>query len=206
MPRWLLQLISASRVPFACLVLISFSAHCGVVLSTDEQTGLAGWHLTENGLEVELVQRLPDQTRAFFLARGFPAAVADEIAVSCIFQTIVRNAGSSTQALPVSVDLALWRILHAGREDGIRLKEAWMNSWPRDKVSEASRLAFRWATFPTRQEFLPGDYNWGMTAFGLAPGEVFDLKVVWLQGSQARTAWIRDVECAPDVDSLRETP
>lgn len=192
-----------SHVPFACLALISFSAHCGVVRGTDEETGLVGWHLTENGFEIELVQRLPDQTRGFFLARGFPAAIADEIAVSCIFQTIVRNAGSSAQALPVSVDLALWRILHAGREDGVRLKEAWMNSWPRDKVSEASRLAFRWATFPTQQEFLPGDYNWGMTAFGLAPGEVFDLKVVWREDTQTRSAWVRDVECAPDVDSLR---
>jgi hypothetical protein len=101
------------------------------------------------------------------------------------------------------LDLAQWRILQAGREDGVRLKEAWMDSWPVHKVSEASRLAFRWATFPTQQEFLPGDYNWGMTAFGPAPGEVFDLKIVWREGDRTRSAWIRNVECAPDVDSLQ---
>ena len=193
-------------VLFACLALASFAAHAEVVRSTNEETGLVKWRLAENGLEVELVQRLPDQTRGFFLARGFPAAVADEIADSCIFQTIIRNAVSSARAQRISVDLAQWRIVHAGQEGGIRLKEAWMNSWPRDRVSEASRLAFRWATFPTQQEFLPGDYNWGMTAFGPAPGEVFDLKLVWREDARIRSAWIRDVECAPDVERLRQTP
>jgi len=199
--RGLIKRITCACVTFACLAVVSLAARCGVVRSASEETGLVNWLFTGNGIEVELVQRLPDQTRGFFLARGFPPEVADEIATSCIFQTIVRNSGTSTH--PVSVDLAQWRLLHADGEGGVRLKEAWMDSWPVDKISQASRLAFRWATFPTQQEFLPGDYNWGMTAFGLAPGGVFDLNVVWQEGGQAQSGWIRGVECAPDVDRLQ---
>jgi len=174
-----------------------------VVRSASEETGLRKWHLAEGHLELELVQRLPDQTRGFFMARGFSAAVADEIALSCIFQTIVRNSDSQADGGKVSVDLAQWRVIHKAGEQGIRLKEPWMASWPEDTVSEASRLAFQWALFPTRQEFLADDYNWGMTAFGLPPGAVFDLDLVWQENGKAHTARIAAIECAPDVERLQ---
>jgi hypothetical protein len=174
-----------------------------VIHSTDEETGLRKWHLVGDGLEVELVQRLPDQTRGFFLARGFPAAIADEIAVSCIFQTIIRNTGSQVADGTVSVDLAQWRVIHKDGERGIRLKEPWIASWPDTAVGESSRLAFQWALFPTRQEFLADDYNWGMTAFGLPPGAVFDLDLAWQEDGKTFTARISAIECAPDVERLQ---
>jgi hypothetical protein len=171
--------------------------------SADEETGLRKWRLVEGIFEVELVQRLPDQTRGFFMARGFPAAIADEIAVSCIFQTIIRNTGSRTAGGAVSVDLAQWRVISEAGEQGIRLKEPWLASWPETTVGKASRLAFQWALFPTRQEFLADDYNWGMTAFGLAPGAVFDLDLVWQEDGKVHTARIAAIECAPDVERLQ---
>jgi len=174
-----------------------------VVRSANDETGLRKWHLVEGNLEVELVQRLPDQTRGFFLARGFPAAIADEIAVSCIFQTIIRNAGNQSDSGKVGVDLAQWRVIHGAGKQGIRLKEPWLASWPETTVSKASRLAFQWALFPTRQEFLADDYNWGMTAFGLPPGAVFDLDLVWQEDGKAHTARITAIECAHDVERLQ---
>jgi hypothetical protein len=174
-----------------------------VIHSTDEETGLRKWHLVGDVLEVELVQRLPDQTRGFFLARGFPAAIADEIAVSCIFQTIIRNTGSQVADGTVSVDLAQWRVIHKDGERGVRLKEPWIASWPETAVGESSRLAFQWALFPTRQEFLADDYNWGMTAFGLPPGAVFDLDLAWQEDGKTFTARISAIECAPDVERLQ---
>lgn len=173
-----------------------------VVRSADEETGLRKWHFVEGMLEVELVQRLPDQTRGFFMARGFPAAIADEIAVSCIFQTIIRNTGGQVAGSTISVDLAQWHVIHEDGEQGVRLKEPWITSWPESAVGEATRLAFQWALFPTRQEFLADDYNWGMTAFGLPPGAVFDLDLVWQEDGKAHTARITAIECAPDVERL----
>jgi len=174
-----------------------------VVRSSDGETGLAKWSFTADGVEIELIQRLPDQTRGFFQARDFPTAVADEIAKNCIFQTIIRNKGTSGAGSPVAVDLTTWRIRHDGAEGRMKLKETWLAPWPEATVGQAARLAFQWALFPTRQEFLPGDYNWGMTAYGLPAGSVFDLLVVWQSGGVADTGWIRGIECAPDVEKLK---
>jgi hypothetical protein len=174
-----------------------------VVRSADGETGLAKWSFTAGDVEIELIQRLPDQTRGFFQARDFPNAVADEIARNCIFQTIIRNTDASGAGSPVAIDLETWRIRHDGAEGGVKLKESWLASWPEATVGQAARLAFKWALFPTRQEFLPGDYNWGMTAYGLSGGSVFDLLVVWQSGGLAESGWIRGIECAPDVEKLK---
>ena len=55
------------------------------------------------------------------------------------------------------------------------LKEPLLASWSGNEADTAARLVVRWAMFPTRQEYLPNDYNWGLTAYGLPPGEEFDL-------------------------------
>jgi len=174
-----------------------------VVRSTDGKTGLAKWKFTADDVEIELIQRLPDQTRGFFQARNFPTAVADEIAMNCIFQTIIRNREASDAGRPVAVDLETWRIRREGTEGGMKLKAPWLASWPEAAVGQAARLAFQWAMFPTRQEFQPGDYNWGMTAYGLSPGSAFDLLVVWQRDGLTDSGWIRDIECAPDVEKLK---
>jgi hypothetical protein len=174
-----------------------------VVRSADGATGLAKWSFSAGDVEIELIQRLPDQTRGFFQARDFPADVADEIAKACIFQTIIRNTGTPDAGSPVAIDLETWRIRHDGAESGVKLKESWLASWPEATVGQAARLAFQWALFPTRQEFLPGDYNWGMTAYGLPAGSIFDLLVVWRSGGLADSGWIRGIECTPDVEKLK---
>ena len=185
------------------VLLLPSLATATVTRTADEETGLLKWHFSTGDLELELIQRLPDQTRGFFLARGFSWKLADEIATACVFQTIVRNRGEPGVGRSVVLDLRKWRLVHEGNHGIIRLKEDWIASWPETSVSQASRLAFRWATFPTEQEFLPGDYNWGMTAYGLFPGAVFDLHVVWQQGGQAQSGWIRGIECPADVDRLK---
>jgi hypothetical protein len=201
--RVLVKLMTIRNLFLLALFLAVTPLAAEIVRSADEETGLRKWHLAEGSLEVELVQRLPDQTRGFFMARGFSPAIAEEIAVSCIFQTIIRNTGSQADATAISIDLTQWRVIREDGEQGVRLKEPWIASWPENAVSEASRLAFQWALFPTQQEFLADDYNWGMTAFGLPPGAVFDLDLVWQENGTARTVRIAAIECAPDVERLQ---
>lgn len=197
------QVLFRLLLPLLPALLLGMPSAAEVIRSANEVSGLRSWRLVEGDMEIELVQRLPDQTRGFFLARGFSAAIADDIAGSCIFQTIIRNTGARADGGSISVDLAQWRVSHAGGKQGIRLKEPWIASWPEGAVSQAARLAFQWATFPTRQEFMTDDYNWGMTAFGLPPGAVFDLDLVWQQDGKVQTARISAVECAPDVERLQ---
>ena len=135
-----------------------------------EQFCLGKWHFIEGDIEIELVQRLPDQTRALFMEHEFSSEVVEAMATSCMFQTIVRNSGKSASGQSVSVDLALWRMQHAGRQGGILLKEPLIESWSDEDASQKTRLFVRWGMFPTRQEYLPGDYNRGLTAYDIPPG------------------------------------
>jgi hypothetical protein len=182
---------------------MTWPARAEVHLSSNQENGLKKWHLIEGDIEIELVQRLPDQTRAMFMKHEFSSAVVEAMATSCMFQTIVRNSGKSGSGQPVSVDLTLWRMQYAGRQSGIVLKEPLIESWSDEDASQKARLVVRWGMFPTQQKFLPGDYNWGLTAFGIPPGAQFDLQVNWTEADKQYTGMIRNIICAPDVDSLK---
>jgi hypothetical protein len=174
-----------------------------VVHSENPENGLRGWHFSDGDIEIELIQRLPDQTRALFMQHEFSPEVIEELALSCMFQTIIRNTGISGTDRPVAIDLRQWRMQHAGNETGIVIKDTWLDAWSEADADPAARLIVRWGMFPTQQEFLPGDYNWGLTAYGIPPGAVFDLDVSWREGEQNRSGRITDIQCAPDVDRLK---
>lgn len=174
-----------------------------VTRSVNPENGLTGWRLSVSDIEIELIQRLPDQTRAMFMKHAFSREVIEQLALSCIFQTIIRNTGKSGSGQAVSVDLAQWRLRHDGATGGILLKEPLLASWSDEQASPAAKLVVRWGMFPTQQDFLPGDYNWGMTAYGLPPGAVFDLEVNWKEADMQHSGEIGGVLCAPDVDKLK---
>jgi len=184
-------------------LLLVAPAGAGVHHTVNDSNGLRGWDFTEGDIQIELIQRLPDQTRALFMNHAFSREVIEQLAQSCMFQTIIRNTGRSGSGQPVAVDLTQWRIRHDGKTGGILLKEPLLASWSEADASEAAKLVVRWGMFPTRQEFLPSDYNWGLTSYGISPGSVFDLEVTWTEGGTAHAATIEGIVCAPDVDKLK---
>jgi len=169
----------------------------------NEENGLETWHFIDGDLEIELVQRLPDQTRAMLMNHEFSPEVIEELATSCMFQTIIRNSGRSGTQQSVSIDLTAWRMRHKGQETGIQLKETWLAAWSSEDASPSARLVVRWGMFPTQQEYFPGDYNWGLTAYGIPPGSVYDLEVRWKEGDKDRTGNINGILCPPDVEKLK---
>ena len=171
--------------------------------SINEENGLQGWHFTDSDIEIELVQRLPDQTRALLMNHNFSREVIEQMALSCMFQTIVRNTGKSASNRVVSIDLTEWRLLHDGKADKLLMKEPLLASWTDADADPAAKLVVRWGMFPTQQEYLPGDYNWGLTAYGIPPGATFDLDVAWREGGALQRGEIKGVVCAPDVDKLK---
>lgn len=195
-----------------CLVLASLAVPIGSALAATDgkvsrdvnpDTGLTGWYWVGGGISLELIQRLPDQSRAFFAARGFPREAAERVARDCVFQTVLGNAHA--EGRPVEVDLRRWRVLpHGGEARAPIVEGEWDALWQREGLPEAARIAFRWATFPTVQVFEDEDYNWGMTTFGLAPGDTFDLELAWTLDGAPRTARIANMQCAPDVERLLE--
>jgi hypothetical protein len=180
-------------------VLVPAAGACGPVeQGMMAQTGLRYWEWRGEGALLRLTQRLPDQTRAFFLGRGFGAEDADHIARRCVFQTMFKNiAPRGTEAL--EFDLEQWRV-HSAEDTGVLLtREHWARLWEKRDVPRAARIAFEWSLLPTRQRYQPGDFNWGMTSYGLEPGSRFDLDFFWSRDGVHHRGRIEGVECPADV-------
>jgi len=193
---------------FTTTLLLAITAYTPFSLAsintqTDPETQRQSWVLSEDGFELEIAQLLPDQTRAFYMARGFSAAIAESIATNCMMQTVAKNIASKESGSAITVLLKEWQIkTTSGSEEklqSVKLKETWNTEWKDEDITPAARIAFRWATFPTEQTFEPsGDYNWGTTSFGLAPASTFDLNVIWHQGDKTKSTWIKNIRCAED--------
>lgn len=182
------------------MVLAAATVTAGADLApvADPATGLLSWRLHEDALSLELSQLLPDQTRAFFQGRGFPAASADELALACVFQVIVSNTGSGIGAPVAAIDLRRWRIDAGEGRVPLPVESTWQPRWASAGVSPPARAAFRWALLPTEQTYGPGDHAWGMLPLGPAPGTTVDLSIVWEEDGAERTALIPAVQCSPD--------
>jgi hypothetical protein len=181
------------------MLLMTVPASAVVNIGTDAETRLPYWEIAEPGVSIRLVQRLPDQTRGFFQARGFSVEDSELIAQSCVFQTVFKNISASPELSTIEYNLRNWVVHVAGARRGLKLREDWQKEWSARKAPQPAQLAFEWSLLPTRQTYRPGDYNWGMTLFGLRSGVEFDLDVVWHQDGKKRTARLKAVRCAPDV-------
>ncbi len=110
----------------------------------------------------------------------------------------MRNLAKSDDAGAFSVRLSQWRVVHAGHEVAVDDKHRWLEDWRAQDVSEAARVAFRWALFPAEQTFAPGDYGWGMTMLEVPPGGKADVMLVWTDDDGRHSGWIRGIVCAQE--------
>lgn len=170
-----------------------------VLTGIDSDAQLPFWELRTPEMSLRLVQRLPDQTRAYFQGRGFPRSQADFIAQHCIFQTIYKNTAAAGNPLVIDYDLTQWQIHHDGKSSHLMLREDWQRIWQQQSVTSAARIAFNWSLLPTHQTYRANDYNWGMTSFGLPPGSHFDLSIQWRENGIAKSARVNQLQCAPDI-------
>lgn len=155
--------------------------------------GARTWRWSGHGIEVRLTHIVPDQLRGFFQARGFQPKDAELIADSCVFQTVIRN---ETKASIVNSDLKLWQVLADGKKQSLQMRENWEQVWQERQVPKTARLAFRWALFPTAQTFHHGDWNMGMSSYGLPPGTKFDLAMFFELDGKRISGRIENIECA----------
>ena len=161
----------------------------------DSETGLVTWETQTQGIEVRLTQITPDQIRGFYLARGFSREATERFARECVFMAVVRNVGNAT----LLHRLANWRYVAAGQPPRmLRGKAAWDYQWRRMGVSESARIAFEWAQLPTAQTYAPGDWNQGMTSYGVPHGGHFDLHFAWQAGGRTFSGKLEGVRCADD--------
>ena len=161
------------------------------------ETGLESWKNTGQGVTMELAQLTPDQSRAFFIGRGFAPAEAEHYAAACVFMTILRNEGTRGA---IAYNLAEWRAVDAdGRTSPMKLKEDWLKEWEARNLAPPRKIAFEWSQLPSEQTFEPGDWNQGMTTFMLPRGSRFDLKFSWTAQGKRQENIMKGVICANDI-------
>jgi hypothetical protein len=153
------------------------------------------WKTTTGGVFLSLTQILPDQTRAFYVNRGFPLEATERYATSCVFMAVLRN---DSAAWVVRFRLEDWSVAVDGDQRPLVSVFEWLNRLEAHGLDKAALVAFRWAQFPPEQEYEPGgDWNQGMLSAGLPPGSRFDLMARWSVVNNLFEGVLRDVEC-PD--------
>ena len=164
----------------------------------DPVTGLKYWLWDNDGFLLRLTQRLPDQTRAYFEARGFDEASAETAAMSCIFQTLIKNTGTKP-AEKISADIREWQVISGDVSKPLLHREYWRKYWLEHKQPESARVAFEWSLLPESVEYDINDYNWGMSSYGLPPGSHFDLIFSWQSQGKKYSGRINNIACSDDI-------
>ncbi|MDD5388584.1 MAG: hypothetical protein PHD37_04520 [Gallionellaceae bacterium] len=159
----------------------------------DPDTGAVTWETRAHGVTLSLTQILPNQARAFYLNRGFPAEAVEPYATACVYMTVLRNDAAPGE---LSFRLTNWSVQNAGQERPPNAVEDWMMRWRALGLAEAAQIAFRWAQFPPEQEYAVGEWNQGMLATGLAPGSRFDLTARWTVAGKTFEGKLENVVCA----------
>ncbi len=150
-----------------------------------------------DGLRLEMAALSREQIEAFFIGRGFePAAAVVISADGCVFRSNIGQLSDRPDALPLTSDLAAWRVSVNGVRYELRTRNDWAPVWQEKRIAPGPRTAFRWALFPTLQTFGPTDYNWGMITFGQPPGTRFDLKIAWRTGKALHETKFTGLECS----------
>lgn len=168
-------------------------AYADQIVQRDPETGAMTWQTQVDGATLALTQILPDQARAFYLNRGFPSGAVDGYATACVYMTVLRNEAASGV---LGFRLEDWRVLSDGQAQPPKPLQAWMAQWQAMGLSEAARIAFRWAQFPPEQEYAVGEWNQGMLAIGLPAGSRFDLIARWTVAGKDYEARLKEVVCA----------
>lgn len=178
---------------------LCFSAQAAVTTGTDEQAQLPYWQWQDEVVSIRFVQRLPDQTRAYFAGRGFVSDDVKLIAQHCIFQTVFKNIATPESKASLEYDVDKWYAVVDGKQVRLKMREAWQAIWTERNAKPPQKIAFEWSLLPTRQRYLPSDYNWGMSVFPVAHGTTFDLVLSWQINCKSSTATIKDMQCARDI-------
>ena len=188
------------KLSFILIMLLCLSSvKAMLVTGTDDVAQLPFWEWRNDYMKVRLVQRLPDQTRAYFAGRGFKPAEVKKIAGYCVFQTVYTNTSSIDNKRIVLHDIRDWKYNYNGKTFAMKPRENWKPFWQQQKVAQAQIVAFEWSLFPSNQTFEAGDYNWGMTVFEVPHGATFDLTISWKVDGEKKTAIMKKITCAKDI-------
>lgn len=186
---------------FSALLVLFYlpTAIAEMITGVDDTAQLPFWEWRNDYMTLRLIQRLPDQTRAYFSGRGFKPDAVNAIADYCIFQTVYTNISSLEHKKTIQHDIRDWKYRYKGNNFSMKPREEWKPFWQTKDIAQAQIVAFEWSLFPTIQTFEAGDYNWGMSVFNVPHGGSFDLELSWKVDGKTQSATMKNVTCAKDI-------
>lgn len=151
-------------------------------------------HIGGHGSVTLSISPLPQQWRsAFYVNRGFDAAVIHPYASACGFSFAMQNEGSSA----IETRLKDWRAIGAdGAEVRVKLPESWEAEWAQAGVSQTARIAFHWAQFQSENVFQSGDWIMGMVTLAAPPKSPFRLIANYRDSGGDHEIVIEQINCA----------
>ncbi len=140
----------------------------------------ADTRITREGLDFFISVRTPEQTSAFYAARGLPPAAVQAIAKSCFLTVGLHNRRTDTLWL----DLTMWRMADAsGREIARISQPEWTARWNALKVPLAAQATFGWTQLPETRDMQPDESVGGNIPIVPPPG-TFTLTARFRTGAQ----------------------
>ena len=128
----------------------------------------ADTRITREGLDFYLSARTPEQTNAFYSARGLPRSAVQEIAKSCFVTVGLRNRRGDT----VWLDLTTWRFVDANGQDIKRISlPEWRSRWKNLNIPLAAQATFGWTQLPETRDLQPDEDVGGNVPLIPPPGE-----------------------------------
>ena len=152
-------------------------------------TGLYSWVTESEGFSIELIQLLPDFTRAIYASHGYPKAEVERIASYCLFGSVIKN--TSQQVL--DYDISTWIYTDArGKVAPVKTKSQWLEEW------QKAGIQFSWTLLPDKETFYEGDWQQGFTTIKLPPESAFSITYKWSLDGVEHTDIFEGLRCAPE--------
>jgi hypothetical protein len=151
--------------------------------------------LRHDGIVLSVTPLLVEPVMGFLIGRGFPSALAQRYAASCVIRVVMRNESAPA---PIAYDVRSWRMR---RPDGAlstpRQREDWVRDWQNPALPDTSRIGFEWSQLPNALELDRGDSTQGMINTGLPLGSRFDLLLEWVSEGRILRDKLEGIDCAP---------
>lgn len=110
--------------------------------------------VTREGLDFYISARTPEQTSAFYSARGLPLAAVQEIAKACFLTVGVHNRSADI----VWLKLAAWRFADARGHAVARIHRAeWNARWRALQAPPGAQATFGWTQLPESRDLQPDE-------------------------------------------------
>jgi hypothetical protein len=111
----------------------------------------------DENLRLRLSPRSTEQMAGFFEARGFPAAMIQQLSGYCFFTVVIKNKMNK----PLWLDLSEWEFLTDQQRLSRIPRSSWPSIWEALHIPLAAQATFRWTLLPESLQFYANESEGG---------------------------------------------